>query len=117
MYRHHLVPTRPPEHGEEEIVAVFQQLSKFPLSVEDVGQLLVTDALPGDSLPLRPAGGLYDGAVMFLDRWIGQLTPQCLHRGESAFLVRSLAMSALAAAWVSCGVGCLAVGGSIENCG
>jgi hypothetical protein len=28
-----------------------------------------------------------------------------LHRGESAFLVRSLAMSALAAAWVSCGVG------------
>jgi hypothetical protein len=53
MYRHHLVPTRPPEHGEEEIVAVFQQLSKFPLSVEDVGQLLVTDALPGDSLPFR----------------------------------------------------------------
>jgi hypothetical protein len=52
---------------------------------------------------------------MFLDLWIGQLTPQCLHRGEGAFLVRSLAMSALAAAWVSCGVGCLAVGGGIEN--
>ena len=33
-------------------------------------------------------GGLYDAAVMFLDLWIGQLTPQCLQRGESAFLVR-----------------------------
>jgi hypothetical protein len=39
---------------------------------------------------------------MFLDLWIGQLTPQCLHRGESDFLVRSLAMSALGAARVSC---------------
>jgi hypothetical protein len=52
---------------------------------------------------------------MFLDLWIGQLTPQCLPHGESAFLVRSLAMSALAAARVSCGVGCLAVGGGVEN--
>jgi hypothetical protein len=44
--RGHASAARPPEHGEEEIVAVFQQLSKFPLSIEGVGQLLVTDALP-----------------------------------------------------------------------
>jgi hypothetical protein len=37
---------------------------------------------------------------MFLDLWIAQLTPQCLYRGESAVLVRSLAMSALSAARV-----------------